>query len=290
MGILAVTWKTTMVLFGAQHSIPLLACAFAAAFADCTSSLLFWRFAGSFREVYISALAAGEGMSGVVTSLIAWIQGASSEEPLFSAGVYFALIGGVMCMSATAFHLLRRSLPVSGRCCTGSNGPALLASNGSNGQAHVANGSNGQAQMPLGFSITDGLSLEGSARGHGWLGLLLLQAWLNVLQNGVAVSCLALACKPYGRGVYQASQTASLFIDPLTAALGFKVQLRGQALIPIVLGVTAVHCYILALSLDSVVPPFLNSGGGALMIILCTMTGIDILCKNARQLAFEQDR
>jgi len=90
--------------------------------------------------------------------------------------------------------------------------------------------------------------------------LLLLQAWINILQNGVSVSCLALAAKPYGRTVYQAAQTVSLVIDPAVSALGFHVPIPAMGLLPATILMTVLHGYILALSLNFVTPPLLTEG------------------------------
>eukprot|EP00971_Amphidinium_carterae_P141656 2806461-Amphidinium_carterae.1 len=53
---LAATWDVLTDFAGSERSVAFLALVFLAAFADCTSSVLFWNFAGGFPEVYMSAL------------------------------------------------------------------------------------------------------------------------------------------------------------------------------------------------------------------------------------------
>jgi riboflavin transporter 2 len=77
MTMLSFSWQTVAHIGGGDCSVSLLIFTFVAALADCTSSVVFWRFASQFRALYISALATGEGMSGVVTSMLAWLQDAS---------------------------------------------------------------------------------------------------------------------------------------------------------------------------------------------------------------------
>ena len=68
------------------------------------------RFAGLYRDVYVTALSVGEGMTGVVASALIWVQLAPGfDHPLFPVSVYFWLLGAVMLLSLAAFHLLHSS-------------------------------------------------------------------------------------------------------------------------------------------------------------------------------------
>lgn len=253
MAMLASTWHITVDLFGAEQSIPLLFFTFVAALADCTSSMIFWRFAGAFKTVHISALAAGEGLSGAVVAVLVWMQDAAAAEPRFSAGVYFALLGVVMLISALAYHLLRRApFAHAERAGAEQTGTLPLQSAGDDLATGFARGS-------------DDLHIF---QNREFVSLLALQAWLNLLQNGVWVSCLPLAAKPYGRGTYQLAQILSLIVDPLAAALGFFIKLGMRALILIMVCITAILGYVMVLSLEAVTPPLLNEGGGALLVFL----------------------
>mmetsp|Transcript_56336 Transcript_56336/g.121392 ORF Transcript_56336/g.121392 Transcript_56336/m.121392 type:complete len:463 (-) Transcript_56336:12-1400(-) len=281
MAGLALCWSATIEVAGIRHSLPLLAFAFVAALADCTSSVLFWRFAGSFRPVHLSALAAGEGMSGVIASGLAWLQAASRDEPWFSAGAYFAMLGMAMCASAVAFHLLRRAPFAKAERRRADeeqagSGGALSATLFSKSCEEV---SGDGSSVSTNTAVTANL-VEADEGILLWtremVGLLMLQAWLNVLQNGISVSCLGLAAKPYGRAVYQRAQTFALFIDPLAAALGYRIRIGARGLLPVALCLGAIYGYILALSLSAVLPPFLPEagGGGGGGVLLVALAGV----------------
>jgi len=327
MGALVFCWDATWIFGGTEHSAPLIALTFLAAFADCTSSLVFWRFAGGFRPLFVSALAAGEGTSGVVSSALAWLQNASNEQPRFSPSVYFALLAGVMLCSLAAFHALRcapfalaeRMAPSSDQPSADADdrplagAPPAMVGAGREGDLYAAlcgkasagiGGAPGESAAARPLHSASALGIEADMVGQVSTGdvvrcesgagnsrtssvrrlsreaiwLLMLQAWLNVLQNGVAVSCLSLAAQPYGRGAYQVAQTVSLFVDPLAAALGFRLRAGAWVLLPVALAVTAAHGYILALSLVSVTPPLTvpegsGFGAGAQLLVLVVAVG-----------------
>ena len=148
---------------GARHSVPLIAFTFGLALVDCTTSVvrlpcmhrhsrrqLFWPFASWFRsDLYVVALAVGEGLTGLVCARVrqsslhrrrlparcsgfrrpvrvrpalCCVTPADEQNGLLiSIEVYFALLGAVMALACAAFlvlHLrcrrqLRPSAPTS---------------------------------------------------------------------------------------------------------------------------------------------------------------------------------
>eukprot|EP00747_Dinoflagellata_sp_TGD_P021609 gnl/TRDRNA2_/TRDRNA2_128593_c0_seq1.p1 gnl/TRDRNA2_/TRDRNA2_128593_c0~~gnl/TRDRNA2_/TRDRNA2_128593_c0_seq1.p1 ORF type:complete len:459 (-),score=46.17 gnl/TRDRNA2_/TRDRNA2_128593_c0_seq1:185-1561(-) len=254
MATMAAAWPEIASHHNSGHSVVFLALCFVAALADCTSSMLFWRFVGAFRPVHVSALAAGEGMSGVVTSGVAWIQGASRPDPAFSAATYFVLLATAMCASAGAYCALHcsRAARAERWDVTAAGARAVWAGPGVR--------SLGEEE-----SCADGDRVRMTQQ-VGVVWLLMLQALISSLQNGVSVSCLALACKPYGRTAYQSAQTVSLLIDPLAAAIGFGVSVGSWSLLVVTAVFVLCHGYVLLLSLDAIAPPLLGVGGGTFLI------------------------
>jgi len=246
MAALAFSWRLVVDFAGSKVSVSFYFFTFLAALADCTSSLLFWRFAASFRALHLSALSTGEGMSGAVTSLLVAIQNVSGD-PRFPPSVYFALLAVCMCISGIAFSILQRSRLWNFE--KSDKADALLE--------------------PTSSAVADRVT-HPRRDAEVWA-LLALQMLLNALQNGVSVSCLALACKPYGRQVYQAAQTSALVVDPMAAALGFWISASSRALLPVAVAIVAVQTYVLVLSLKAVSPPWLHSGGGALLVFIVTL-------------------
>jgi len=100
MLLLAGYWNVTAEILGARCSVVLVACTFAAALSDCTSSLVFWPFVGALSPAMVSGLALGESLSGVVASAVSWIG-------LTPSGSFCAL-AAVLLVSGAAFRVLAR--------------------------------------------------------------------------------------------------------------------------------------------------------------------------------------
>ncbi|KAH6925665.1 hypothetical protein HPB50_008480 [Hyalomma asiaticum] len=78
--VLICAWKVTAVVLHRETSLALLVSAFALSIVDCTSSVVYLPFVGRFREVYMTSYLVGEGLGGVVPSLVALAQGLDEPE------------------------------------------------------------------------------------------------------------------------------------------------------------------------------------------------------------------
>ena len=105
---LAFTWDLTSNVQGSAHSVALFTLSFSAAICDSTTSLIFWPFVATFHHGYVSALAAGEGLSGFVASVLTWIQNAPSSGHLYSPRVFFIILALLLGLSLASFLLLDR--------------------------------------------------------------------------------------------------------------------------------------------------------------------------------------
>ena len=117
--LLAILWDKTAVV-GREHSVALIVLTFFLALVDCTSSLVFIPFMKHFPAVYISALYMGEGMSGVLPSVVALSQGFVNDsidctdryvgvENLgihFSPNIYFVFLAAMTVFCGLAFSAI----------------------------------------------------------------------------------------------------------------------------------------------------------------------------------------
>lgn len=78
--VLICAWKVTAFVLHRETSLVLLFAAFALSIVDCTSSVVYLPFVGRFREVYMTSYLVGEGLGGVVPSLVALAQGLNEPE------------------------------------------------------------------------------------------------------------------------------------------------------------------------------------------------------------------
>ena len=117
-------WNVTVFIFDKQRSLPLLITVFSLAVLDCTSSLVFYDYMKRFKAKYLQAMFFGEGLTAVIPTFIAIIQGVGGEvqclqnnqtltmepvysEPRFSVSIFFYLVTGIICISLSAFMILR---------------------------------------------------------------------------------------------------------------------------------------------------------------------------------------
>ena len=118
--ILAVFWSDTAKIFGRVHSVAIFVLTFFLALVDCTSTLVFIPFLQHFPAEYISGLYIGEGLSGVLASVVALSQGfvnnsinCTQEYPgyrtlgiNFSPNVYFVFLAIMMLVCGASFALI----------------------------------------------------------------------------------------------------------------------------------------------------------------------------------------
>lgn len=128
---MALFWDKTMFLFGQTRSVAFFSCVFCLAILDCTCTIAFLTYIGNFKGNYITGLYIGEGISSLLPSLFALMQGIgdglhglqancqknstlvdnniisfSVKQPRFSISVYFWLLLGTLVVSFFAFLML----------------------------------------------------------------------------------------------------------------------------------------------------------------------------------------
>ncbi|CAF1285964.1 unnamed protein product [Rotaria sordida] len=128
--ILAFFWNKTTYLFGSERSLWLIGCVFTLCMLDSTSSLVFFDYIKRYRVRYLTAVFLGEGLTGVIPTLLLLAQGSGGEaicvqsdngtmlkptftQPRFSVTVYMLLIASIIVASLLAFVILQHSNIVS---------------------------------------------------------------------------------------------------------------------------------------------------------------------------------
>ena len=85
--LLSLFWDNTTTVLGSEHSVALFGLLFVLSLVDCTSSVVFVPFMKHLPAVYLSALYIGEGLSGVLPSLLGLGQGAVNSSVTCNPGV-----------------------------------------------------------------------------------------------------------------------------------------------------------------------------------------------------------
>eukprot|EP01048_Picozoa_sp_COSAG05_P021408 COSAG05_NODE_3930_length_1769_cov_1.417964_1_plen_423_part_00 len=103
MGLLALTWRATATIAGRETSVALIGLSLTSALSDCSSSVIYWTYVGMFAPQYVSGLAVGESMSGVVAALLTALQRSFGYGP----SVYFVWLALVVLLAMLAFAMLQ---------------------------------------------------------------------------------------------------------------------------------------------------------------------------------------
>ncbi|OXA39644.1 Riboflavin transporter 2 [Folsomia candida] len=122
--LLANLWEETTPVGGVERSTALLALVTCLALVDCSSRVLYLPFMSQFQEMYLTSYFLGEGLSGLVPSAVALIQGVGRDsacqnrtdgqpglepaqtQPRFSVDVFFYILFVLVLGSLVAFVLM----------------------------------------------------------------------------------------------------------------------------------------------------------------------------------------
>eukprot|EP00038_Savillea_parva_P021328 m.34230 g.34230 ORF g.34230 m.34230 type:complete len:495 (+) comp5118_c0_seq1:336-1820(+) len=102
-------WDRTVLVGGHERSVYLLVGIFMVAAVDCTTTLLFWPFVAEFKSAHVTALAVGEGATGILATALVLIQlkgDLGSTDLVFPVSVYFGLMAIIVLVSLAAFGIL----------------------------------------------------------------------------------------------------------------------------------------------------------------------------------------
>eukprot|EP00048_Salpingoeca_helianthica_P024892 m.36209 g.36209 ORF g.36209 m.36209 type:complete len:482 (+) comp9647_c0_seq1:92-1537(+) len=276
MILLAFLWDTTSDVGGERHSVPLLVLSFAAALADCTTSLLFWPFLGRFPSPYAAALSTGEGLSGLLAAALSWIQGAPNDGLLFSPMVFFFLLAAMLLCSLAAFLALYRrtqpanssiqyaALPIAGGDAESLSGATETDPIKENRKPSLL--SKTLALLPRPRAPPSSLMLAGP--------YLLAVAWLSACQNGIKPSIASYATLPYGSRIYQATSNTALALDPLCALLSLVYPASPRVMASGLLLMTLLMVYVLVIALHSPAPPSMGGAGAPFVLLAMTFGSI----------------
>lgn len=226
-------YVVVFVLFagGVEHSTVLLVLVFFLSLVDCTSSVTFLPFLASFKPTYMAAFYVGEGMSGLLPTAIAFIQGSGEytcvnsttnssstnwteeyslqpkyEELLFPVRDFFLALFVMLVMSIVAFSLLKFSKFAGEErlmdtdsaqyeptsTVSPDEGSSIFSSEGST--SPIVKGVNSAKSPP---------TTHGTMSNAQYYVLLCIMALICGLSNGVLPSIQIYSILPYGQIYYR---------------------------------------------------------------------------------------
>lgn len=241
--LMALFWKETTFIAGAERSTALLVLCFFVAMVDCSSSVTFLPYMAIFRKVYMSPYFAGQGLSGLLPSLVALLQGvgsgahtshcviptshlpnatngtssnitaggSSGNGPKFSAEVFFWFLSGMMLACFLAFFGLN-NLTVAKRQKVHQDyqGDDGFSATGEQAMELVSvHEQEGENALEYDDQV-EALS------GRDTLLQFAMVALVSGLSNGVIPAIQSYACIPYSYYIYHLTLTLSNMVNPVT--------------------------------------------------------------------------
>lgn len=287
-------YSRTAVLFGSEHSVALFALTFLTALTACTSSVLFMPYMGRFKEIYLVTYFIGEGLSGLLPSVVALIQGIgktaecrlanvteSGQEiydkyvvpPLFGTSEFFFFVFAMMVLSFVGFLLLDR-LKLSRKQYAAvkvGHGNSYLYERetktvASTNRIEDVNGQANNNTVPETCKVNSDLSPEISSGTYTFL--LLLIGIISFFSNGIFNSIQSYSCLPYGGQAYHLSATLSVIANPLACFLAIflpHTSLRSILTLTGLAGLLTTYVFVTAAM--SPFPPLYDNSAGAVLVV-----------------------
>lgn len=223
-GFIPFFYDITVYFFGTDRSLLFFVFTFCFALVGCTSSVLFMPYFGRFRGIYLITYLIGEGLSGLVPSILGLIQGVGGnaqckvvdEEivsffppPRFSTQTFFIIIFSLLLASLLAFILLDRLKSVRDEYAN------VKILNGNNYQYDESS----MASDPA-LKETEIINLSTI----NYRGLLVYIGILCMFVNAIVPSIMPFSTLPYGNVTYHLAITLSLMANPVACFIAMFVK------------------------------------------------------------------
>ncbi|XP_040579557.1 riboflavin transporter 2 [Lepeophtheirus salmonis] len=281
--IMIFIWDKTVNILGVAHSLGLFIPIFLLSLVDCTSSVLYFPYIGTFKSIYLNSFLMGEGLSGFIPSIFAlfqgigqtkcekiynetaqeWVTGIVTEAPNFSVETFFFFLFGMMLISLASFALLDLS-PFARREKISESEESSILQNSEPYENH--------GTLPQ--SPTN--EIVGRSYSHKEICFLLgIQAFINFFSNGVLPSIQSYSCLPYGNHIFHFVVTAGSTLGPTVAFLGHFFSFKSlKIIVGCVIFGTIMMGFILATAIHSPSTIFDPSISGPLVVMFWILNGL----------------
>ncbi|XP_032294816.1 solute carrier family 52, riboflavin transporter, member 3-A isoform X2 [Drosophila virilis] len=260
-------YNRTASLAGNEHSVALFILTIFTALNACTSSVLFMPYMGRFKEQYIVTYFIGEGLSGLLPSVTALVQGIGdtgrcvlvnetesgeaiyqkiTEPPLFDTRVFFLILFGLMVLSYIGYTLLNH----------------LSLAKSEYAQVTVSKGNKYE------YGQDDNQpQLQQLTRGQ-YIGLLLLIGTISLFSNGMFPSIQSYSSAPYGTRAYHLSATLSVIANPVACFMAMFLYFTSLRIIYVLSTLAALlTSYVFITAILSPYSPLYDHTAGAVLVV-----------------------
>lgn len=289
--VLALFWHVTAYVGDSEHAVVFLFATGILSVVDCTSSVLFFPFITNYKSQYLSSLLIGEGLSGVVPSFAALVQGELAgpadliagsnvfipgvggspscrnetdatgkmhlkpvlKDPRFSVSTFFYFLFFLMLLSWLSYYLLTRLRIARSES-------SQLRSVMDDVDSEESSGSLADMHLPNRSQI---------------ITLLLIQGYGCFLMNGFLSALSTYSTLPYGNATYHLATTLTVISGPTATLLVFLLHHKGsfeRPILPLVLVGSVAAGYLIFLATQSPAPPLQDSAVGCAVAVVTSIT------------------
>lgn len=292
--LLSQLWDKEVKIGSKQSSLPLLFLSFLFALVDCTSSVVFLPFMAKYPSSYMIPFYIGEGMSGVMPSLLALAQGtggdtcydasgsASSDGPRFGVNVYFGLVSALTAVSGIAFYFLNNlDVSLNERYDNIAVSSTLPAQSPDQERAATPEDTAPSALDPSETKLANIRVYDvfcGERRSElvdtkwNFIQLYTIIAIVSALGNGVIPAILSYACLPYGPTAYHLATELALLTNPICCFLAFFIACKRPPVLGVLCSVSVfIATVIIYTATLSPTPWLVGTGWGSFLIVLLSI-------------------
>ncbi|OWF54569.1 Solute carrier family 52, riboflavin transporter, member 3-B [Mizuhopecten yessoensis] len=299
--LLSFFWKSTSFLAGEMRSTALMTLFFFLAIVDCTSSVLFLPFMSLFKVEYMTGYFIGEGMSGLIPSLVALGQGVGKiscenvsifdttnnissfeiqtiyQDPYFPVDHFFLFLFAMMILCGSAFSLLNY-LPYFKKehiILKTSDTRSTMSSKGHielQGNQQTLDNSQ-EALEALLHRKECNINLNVPQARHSmsnktYIYFLCLVLWVNALTNGILPSIQTYSCLPYGYDAYHLAMTLGNIANPMACFVALLLPVPTSLVISVLtfLG-TCLAAFIVMTAAQSPSPVLYDDPAGPYILV-----------------------
>ncbi|CAG2101637.1 unnamed protein product [Medioppia subpectinata] len=237
-----------------------------------------------FKSKYLMSYLIGQGLSGLIPSIVAIIQGiggnpecvaptaganttiAHYPEPRFSVSVFFIFLLVMVLLSWFAFVLLNHLKACQSERVTHKDDSEVENQLKAVTETVRSDSRSDKSSDELQLNSESYLnrSNDRNISRNAFAGLLLTQAYICALTNGVLPSIQSYSCLPYGNTAYHLTVTLSSMANPIACFIAFYMSASViKKTLPAVVGVgTLCAVYIIVTAVMSPTPPLQDSTSG----------------------------
>lgn len=303
--LLVFMWRDTSYIGGYKHSTGLLFAVFLLSLVDCTSSVVFLPYMSIFKPQYISALYFGEGLSGLVPSLVALGQGVGKticvnktvvvnqtmnitkleEEylpPNFPVENFFYFLFSIMIICGLSFALLNYlpyckkehisdlNIESQARFINGetSSDSWKYKQFDNSGDDNGDGDIDNQCHCEVSIDNQNIFKLSKTK----YIYLLVQVSIINALTNGILSAVQPYATIPYGSETYHLQATLSIIVSPLACGVAFFLPVVSAKIISAITSAgLLLSVYVLVLAARSPYPPLTGEVSGSVLVIIASV-------------------